>query len=130
MVRPVRAVPEELLLDSVASLRMADRFVQELASTDGQADPAIELDAGSANLLVTTLLQTYTEIATVHDGVRRSLLVLEATEPKPTSYREAAAELEGLEKRLLVLLASLTRTISATDRRSGSSAPASQSGRG
>lgn len=68
-----RGLPEELLLDSAASLRIADRIVREL----GDGDSVDVEDPASAAALPGVLLRAYMEIVSILESLRRSRSLLE-----------------------------------------------------
>jgi chemotaxis regulatin CheY-phosphate phosphatase CheZ len=71
-----RSVPDALLLDSFASLRIADRLVREFA--DASDEPA-ESTAGALLTLHRVLIASYREIAAILASLRQSRSILEQT---------------------------------------------------
>ncbi len=69
-----RGLPEQLLLDSAASLRIADRIVREL----NQSEPINIDDEASSSALPGVLLRAYMEIISIVDSLRRSRSMLES----------------------------------------------------
>jgi chemotaxis regulatin CheY-phosphate phosphatase CheZ len=107
-------LPEELLLDSAASLRVADRIVREPGDDDAD-DPE---DPAGVAALPGVLLRAYMEIMSILESLRRSRSILEknAMERLQLTHEKLREVLTATEVAATDMLDGLDRSLALLDR--------------